>query len=220
MAFAIRDRLLGLFFPHRCVLCTHMVAYDSLWCGACPLPFTESAAEQTAAPLSGCIAPFFYTKPTRQAVLRLKERDDARTAAFFAQYMYEAVLQCGVQFDAIVPVPMHPSRLRQRGYNQAERLALPLGKRLDLPVFAHALIRSDATRVQHGLSYSERLQNAAQSYHSTAADALGGCTVLLVDDVYTTGATAQVCAQCLLDMGAAAVWAVTATRVPRTASGR
>jgi ComF family protein len=108
-----------------------------------------------------------------------------------------------------VPVPLHPSRRRERGFNQADDLARPLG----LPV-RHALRRVRATPTQTGLPSAQRHRNVRDAFAATrAADALGGTIVVLVDDVCTTGATLDACARVLKALGAAEVRALTAARV-------
>jgi ComF family protein len=109
----------------------------------------------------------------------------------------------------VVPVPLHPSRRRQRGFNQAADLARHLG----LPV-CHALRRVRATATQTALPAARRHRNVRQAFAATrAARGLDGAVVVLVDDVCTTGATLEACARALKDAGVGEVRAVTAARV-------
>jgi ComF family protein len=111
--------------------------------------------------------------------------------------------------DAVVPVPLHPSRQRSRGFNQAADLAQHLG----LPV-CHALRRTRATATQADLPAARRHDNVREAFASTrAAEGLTGNTVVLVDDVCTTGATLESCARALGQAGVASVRALTAARV-------
>jgi ComF family protein len=110
---------------------------------------------------------------------------------------------------AVVPVPLHRSRRRQRGFNQAADLA----RHLDLPV-VHALARVRATATQTGLPAAQRHRNVRDAFAVTgAARPLAGATIVLVDDVSTTGATLESCARTLKEAGVAEVRAVTAARV-------
>jgi ComF family protein len=113
---------------------------------------------------------------------------------------------------AAVPVPLHGSRRRQRGFNQAADLA----RHLDVPV-VHALARLRATSAQAGLPAAQRHRNVRGAFAATrAARDLSGATVILVDDVSTTGATLEACARVLKEAGVAEVRALTAARVVKS----
>jgi ComF family protein len=112
----------------------------------------------------------------------------------------------------VVPVPLHHSRRRARGFNQA----LDLARGLPLPV-CHALRRVRATTTQTSLPAARRHKNVRDAFAATrAVDALSGQIVVLVDDVWTTGATLEACARVLKTWGVAEVRALTAARVVRT----
>ena len=111
--------------------------------------------------------------------------------------------------DAVVPVPLHAARRRERGFNQAADLA----RHLDLPVI-HALRRTRATASQASLPAARRHKNVRGAFAATGrARLLRGCTAVLVDDVSTTGATLDACARALLEAGVFEVRALTAARV-------
>ncbi|MCZ7544770.1 MAG: phosphoribosyltransferase family protein [Anaerolineae bacterium] len=111
--------------------------------------------------------------------------------------------------DLILPVPLHANRQRWRGYNQSTLLAEALGVRLEVPVAADALARVRDTRAQVGLSARARRQNVSGAFVVRAPHRVSGRTILLVDDVVTTGATLAACAEALYQADAEAVWAVT-----------
>jgi ComF family protein len=111
----------------------------------------------------------------------------------------------------LVPVPLHKSRKRTRGYNQSELLARELSKLIALPVSVNALIRKNATRPQQTLGKSERLQNVSNSFVGNKKK-LAGRTIVLVDDVCTSGATLVACANEALACGALSVVALTVAR--------
>jgi ComF family protein len=110
--------------------------------------------------------------------------------------------------DAVVPVPLHRRRMRERGFNQADDLARELG----LPVL-HALRRVRATHAQVGLPAERRRDNVRDAFDITTQPMLVGSTIVLVDDIATTGATLEACARVLRRAGAAEVRALTAARV-------
>jgi ComF family protein len=113
-------------------------------------------------------------------------------------------------WDLIVPVPLHPQKMRQRQFNQAERLARCLGKALALPVNARAVRRVQFTETQTRLSRPERAANVIDAFAPRRGKELHGERVILVDDVMTTGATTSACARALREAGAAevCVWTV------------
>ena len=107
------------------------------------------------------------------------------------------------QFDGLVPVPVHPARKRKRGFNQAEVLAKRMGERLEMPVCPEFLYRIRNTEPLKELNPDERLRNLQQAFQADAEAirASGVQNVLLVDDIYTTGSTAEACTRALLSAG-------------------
>ena len=117
--------------------------------------------------------------------------------------------------DAIVPVPLHSTRLRERGFNQCQELARPLSDALGVPLVPDLLLRQHPTRHQVGLSEAERVANLKSAFLSLPE--VRGKRILLVDDTYTTGTTLRRAALALLDphAGAAAVDVAVVARTPR-----
>ncbi len=113
--------------------------------------------------------------------------------------------------DAIVPVPLHPAKLREREFNQAEVLARLAGERLGLPV-ADCLRRLRYTPTQTHFHREERFENLRDAFAMADAPDLSGRRVAVVDDVLTTGSTADACARALREAGAAAVVVITVAR--------
>lgn len=116
----------------------------------------------------------------------------------------------------LVPVPLAASRLRERGYNQSERIAVPLGERWHMPVVTDVLLRGRATESQTRLTPGERVRNVAGAFHAAprAGARLRGAHVIIVDDVVTTGATLNACALALYQSGARIISYVTFGRAP------
>ena len=115
--------------------------------------------------------------------------------------------------DVLVPVPIHKSKYRQRGYNQAEILANGIAKELNIPVFSHLLIRNRKTLPQKQLSDKERLRNLQEAFiYNKAAASNYPITlkrVLIVDDIYTTGSTIEACTNVLLRNGIENIYFIT-----------
>jgi ComF family protein len=117
----------------------------------------------------------------------------------------------GRQFDAIVPVPLHPARKRERGFNQAELLAECLSEHLSLPL-RPALERVHYTTTQTAFDRAERMQNLRGAFRLRKKGDVRSLRVLLIDDVLTTGSTLSECARVLKEAGARSVLAATAAR--------
>lgn len=171
-------------------------ALAGLWCGDSPLPCT--------APLEGLAAAYAYRDPAASLVHSLKYASVGLLAGLMARDMACACAALPLSTGPlVVPAPMHAHRERKRGYNQAELLARELARLLGYP-HAQALSKLRNTRQQARLSHAQRAQNLQGSI-AVRGD-VRGRNILLVDDVYTTGATMRVCAQALLEAGAEAVY--------------
>lgn len=156
----------------------------------------------------------FHSGPLRQAIHEFKYGDLWSLAASLGELMaggWAMFAADSAEVDAIVPVPLHRVRQRERGYNQAALLAYELGVHLDLPVVEGVLIRRRATAPQVGLNVQERRANVSGAFECLD-DCLSGKRVLLVDDVYTTGSTLEAASAALRDRGVSLVWAYTLAR--------
>lgn len=162
-----------------------------------------------------------YNLPMRKAIILLKYMGVARLRAWFAERLERIYLADRALFpvDAIVPVPLYTLRLRERGYNQAERIARPLAKRLALPFLPLLLVRTRPRPEQLLLSRSERWNSVKGAYAATLGARAEKLCILLVDDVFTTGATLDACARALFAAGAASVYALTVARAIPLYSG-
>jgi ComF family protein len=113
-----------------------------------------------------------------------------------------------LEADVIVPVPLHKKKLKLRGFNQAEKIAKYLGKFANIHVEAHAIARVKNTEAQRALSKKERVENIKNAFapNSRKIESLRGKKVLLLDDIYTTGATANGCVDVIKQMGAEKIY--------------
>jgi ComF family protein len=156
-------------------------------------------------------ASYFEDNPVRAAVHFLKYRNHKAISAILAGLLADAYRRYQLVADVVVPVPLHPARFRERGYNQSELLARELSKLLGLGVNTTTLRRARATRTQMTLNQAERHQNVAGAFAYGDLN-LTGQRVLLIDDVCTTGSTLQACADALKQSGVVAVWGLTLAR--------
>lgn len=225
---ALLTLLRDLIFPPRCALCRQpgpllcptclatFPSFDEPRCPRCDLPALSSgrpcrACQRGALPgLAGVRVVGPHRGPLRAAILALKFDGRRALAEPLGQMLAARWQTAPAGVDALVPVPLHPARRKERGFNQSRLLAEAAGARLELPLRPALLRRTRPTPQQVGLSWEARQQNVAGAFHATP-DAAGG-RWLLVDDVCTTGATLVACSAALRDAGAVAVWALTLAR--------
>ena len=154
-----------------------------------------------------------FTGPVRGAIHALKYRGERRLAEPLGAAIADRWVRAGRGGDLLVPVPVHQSRLRERGFDQADDLARVCGRRLGLPVIG-ALERRHRTMAQHSLGRLERAHNLGGAFgvRDRHRPQVAGRWVVLIDDVSTTGATLSGCAAALLAVDALAVSALTVAR--------
>lgn len=155
-----------------------------------------------------------YDEASRDLILQYKHADRTELAVLFSRWIGRAAADLLRDADAVVPVPLHPIRLISRRYNQAAEIARPLARRHGLAYLPDALVRQRAG-TQAGKSRSGRRRAVAGAFAVPAGRVaqLQGRRILLIDDVLTTGATADRCARALLEAGAAAVDVAVVARV-------
>jgi ComF family protein len=162
--------------------------------------------------IDGIRSPFRFGGTIRQAIHALKYDNLRAVCPDLARLMNNYLRKNPVPGNVLVPVPLHPRRLRQRGYNQSVLLARELGKLTGLPVIADCLHRSKNSLPQaRTANVEERRENVAGAFACNSEKLRGG-GVILVDDVCTTGATLEACAVALKDGGAESVWGLTLAR--------
>jgi ComF family protein len=153
------------------------------------------------------VAAVRYAGAAESIVHALKYRGWTHLADLCAEAMAEAMARRAAHPDVLVPVPLHPARLRERGFNQSALLAASLGERMGIPV-VDGLLRSRPTRSQVGLGRGARRRNLAAAF-AARGGLRAGAAVCLVDDVATSGATLSAAAEALDAAGAGDVAAVT-----------
>jgi ComF family protein len=198
--------LLELFFPDRCVICE---GPGGLLCATCVGRLRPYPNEGLTPGLDAMAVAWLYDGAVRQAVHSMKYRRRRRVADALADALADAMP--APPADALVPVPLHPERLAERGFNQAEELARRLGRRWGLPVCASGLTRARDTGHQARLHRAERRANVAGAF-VWAGPGAPPVRPLLVDDVLTTGSTLAACAEALRAAGAREVRAVALAR--------
>jgi ComF family protein len=233
------DGLLGLVFPDQCVACgvgisrrvQHGVCascrarVDDLelappWCPSCGTPAAGGTGDVCipclleSPPYSAARSFGYYRDELRSLIHALKFHNRRDLGHVLGPRLAAACLATWrpEELDLIVPVPLHSSRERRRGYNQSALLARAVAPELGVAFAERVLVRVAATLPQVGLSVAERRSNVRGAFRVRDAGSVKGRRVLLVDDVFTTGATAGSAAQALLRAGALRVSVATVAR--------
>jgi competence protein ComFC len=230
---------LGLVYPEVCQVCeaSRATPAEGFVCGNCRAEvrfIREPFCERCGRPFEGDITQSFecancremewHFRSARSAViardpvLEVIHRYKYQRALWFEPFLAELLIQSAESFLAgqsgmlIVPVPLHPTKEREREFNQAGRLANRLAAATGLPVNKRLLRRVAPTRTQTQLSRQERLANVRNAFAMRSGRRLNGERVVLVDDVFTTGATTNACARVLMEAGAGEVYVWTVAR--------
>lgn len=226
---------LSLLYPHGCMVCRCALPDGQMLCEACDerLPRLEPPYCQVCSqPFDGEITQDFTcatcegrrfhfrhaistrrnTGKARQLIHRFKYQRQFHLRRLLGEWLCECLGDKRLEpFDLIVPVPLHPVRLREREFNQAEALGEILAARAARPLVP-VLRRTRRTESQTHFDRDRRLANLRGAFAVQDTAAVAGASILLIDDVFTTGSTVDECAKCLLDAGAASVQVATAAR--------
>lgn len=234
--YRILDGLTDRLLPPRCLLCGgkgRQAGFDLCTDCAAELPANECACRRCGLPADGhapadgvvacpqcadrvlpfqrCLAPLLYEFPVTRLIQGLKYEGALSHARVFGLLLAQHVsrLQAAQDVDLVVPMPLHPTRLVERGYNQSHEIARFAAHGLGLRLDPRALARSRRTDAQVGLDRTARRENVREAFVAEASRVRGQCIALL-DDVVTTGSTVEAAAQALLDAGArrVVVWCV------------
>ena len=230
----IIDTVLEVLYPKRCPICEGIVlpkgafvcekCYEALqwvnapYCMKCGKPMEDETREYC----HDCQNKSFhyeygygmwvYDENLRKSMVGFKYKNKREYAEFYIHELithYEEKIR-RMNVDVIIPVPIHRRRYRQRGYNQAALLATGLGKALNIHVEEELLLRTRYTMPQKNLDDKERQKNLKKAFlinRSTKYDYVGK-KILLIDDIYTTGSTIEVCTNVLLQAGVSKVYFV------------
>lgn len=223
--------IIDLVYPRRCPLCMNIIGNvykNGYICARCrtQLPYIappfclkcgKHIGDEEQEYCSDCqrhpksfergFPVFSYEGKLKDSVWAFKYKNKRE----FAESYAEEIMRCHgetlllLEADALIPVPVHASRYRRRGYNQAELLAEALALRLGLPVYGKELVRVSKTHVQKDLNDKERYNNLKNAFkrqeNSVKLD-----TVILVDDIYTSGATIEACTNVLKGTGVSKIY--------------
>ncbi len=239
-AAGLGGAVLDVLLPPVCLTCDAAVDAPGRFCGACftrmtfisrpfcrqcgapvshaglPAALLCAQCEEAPPPWGRARAALCYDTQSRKLILAMKHRDRPELARWLAVFMARAGADVLEEADLLVPVPLHPQRLRARRYNQAGLLARALGRIAGVPVRLDALVRLRVTPSLADLSAERRAAVLRDVFapRRGAGASIAGRRIVLVDDVLTSGATCGACTEALLAAGAASVDVVVAARVP------
>lgn len=187
---------------------------EAPYCSKCGRTIKEgeecNVCKDTNHVFTQALSVFKYEAPISDMIQRFKYRNNTYLAEPMARLMVDAIEDRGWEFDGIVPVPLHVKRLNLRGYNQAAYLAYSIGKLMGgKEVLSTVLIRIRNTPSQIGMDRDERMWNLYKSFEVRQGHIVEGKTILLVDDVLTTGSTVDHCSSVLLEAGAQKIYVAT-----------
>lgn len=227
--------LLDLLYPKRCLscgkfgqyICDHCVSMiqliDTSICPICRKPAIGGRTHprcQTRYTLDGLISFFKYKGVIREAIKRIKYKpfafDIAKSLVNLAvkdtDQSRTSIIQIIKEKPVLVPIPLHRSRERWRGFNQAEVLGEVLAEEWNLNFVPHLLVRIKKTQPQYGLDSKERKENIQDAFSVNSQFAIGNWKIILIDDIWTTGTTMRACGNLLKRAGAKSVWGLTMAR--------
>jgi ComF family protein len=200
--------VLGMLAPPRCAACDAPVRWLAAFCSACAAQAVPIARDRSTA-----IAAYAYGGSIARALTRMKYEARPDLARPLGDLLWRAIEPWASDLGpvVVVPVPLHPIRLAERGFNQSALLARRVASRWGAPTAMRALERLHETARQTSLDRRARASNVAGAFAVRSPDRIRGAAVLLVDDVRTTGATHDACSMAVAQAGARRVtWAVVA----------
>lgn len=186
-------------------------------CRKCGLPLENCDCKRFYYRFNGIVAPFFNTGVAKDAIYNFKFNGYISASGFFTKYMVQFINKRfnNVDFDYVIAVPMKTLSRWQRGYNQAEVLAHKIAKQINVKHYKYAIKKLKDVKVQHDLRLEERFANVRGAFKLKDKKKFKNKTVLIIDDIKTTGATLDECARILLLAGAKEVFCATATITER-----
>jgi len=232
--FSALLRLADQVFGSRCIVCSgpgigngidicpscyRHLPWNRLPCRRCATPVatlgeTCARCRESAGPINTVRAPWLFEPPIDHLIRQLKFHGSLASGRLLGSLLARAMQRGGAKADIMIPTPLHPRRLRERGFNQALELARPVARQLAIPLCTGIVQRSRHTSMQSGLSGQERSRNVPGAFVCNAD--LHGKRIAVVDDVATTLATSEAIADCVAKAGCASVelWVVARTSSP------
>ena len=205
--------LLELVYPNVCGFCNKICKNEL--CNKCKMKIIQHQIDIVIKPenkyFKELISILKYEGIIRYKILQYKFEDKAYIYKTFAKIVLKNKKVCGLlkKYDIIIPVPIHKKRKLQRGYNQTQLIAKEISKNIDIKFCNNVLVKNKNTIAQSKLNKNKRKQNIKGAFKALNVQNIQGKSVLLFDDIYTTGSTANECSKILKEAGAKTVGVLT-----------
>lgn len=215
----IFSKIINIIYPPNCIFCRQILSYDAepQICSSCysALPFVKeellvTTQEDINHYCDGAVSVFEYTGVVKESLIRFKFYNEPgyyRTYAGLIAEKLTRIVDIG-QYNMVISVPLHKHKELSRGYNQAYLISKELGRKLKLPERSGLIKRSRYTEAQSLLDKEKRSQNVKGAFTVISPDKIAGKSILLVDDILTTGSTLEECSRVLRNAGAVKITAV------------
>ena len=194
---------------HICYKCGTSIAGSGSYCLSC---------KDTQKDYEFARAPFIYGGSIQTLIYRLKYSSGKYLAPYLSNFLVDEFIKTDWQIDLVVPVPLYKKREKKRGFNQAELLSVAFKNVLNIPISKNNLIRLKNTPTQTKLTKAERKTNLNKAFKVLDKSEFKGKNVLLVDDVFTTGATNDECSKALIKAGVKNIYVITLAHVKHPVS--
>lgn len=222
----VKKYVLDIFFPNRCPFCSKIIRWNENCCEKCndAIPYINTEyckrcgkenciCNEVELYYDGCVSITYYGGIVKKGILKLKKDKAINLVDVFENEFYKKLSELSDinDFDIVTSVPMNKSVKRERGYNQADFIAKSISKIIKKPMISKLLIKSRDDIIQHELNRKERAISVKGLFKANVKciNKIKGKTVLLCDDIITTGSTLNECAYILKQHGAKSVYCIT-----------
>lgn len=216
MNYMLKKRLIALLFPTRCPICSKVIFPQEDFCEDCRSSLTEYNGDFRIRGAVSFTAPYEYNEKISPAIIMMKRGVKGNAAYALGKALAEHLENCGIsqKIDIIVPVPLHKTDKRNRGFNQAELIAKEIGRILKIDISTDIVEKIRKTNPQKNLTKRERKVNLKDAFEVTMPDKIKRKCILLIDDVCTTGSTLTEITTLLRRNGAAEVHCAVCCKTP------
>lgn len=203
------NKILEIIFPNVCGICGKIDKHNL--CPQCKIKLKKlikaNITKMSNKNFTNHAYLFTYGGIIREKIIKYKFKDSAYLYKTFAEIIIKNKKMCGFikNYDIIIPVPIHKKRYKERGYNQSELLASEIAKTLNISIEKRVLIKNVNNTPQSKLSKIERKNNANGVYKIINAQKIKNKKIIIIDDIYTTGSTANECSKVLKQAGASEI---------------
>lgn len=213
------SKLMDCFYPPHCVFCGKVISSGKQVCNQCiheikPINSVKRIKLVNCGKTISCVVPYAYQNHVKNSIIQFKFHNKRKFSEYYAEKMAELIMSSykALHIDVVTSVPISNDRLKIRGYNQSELIAVELVKLLNLQ-YKPLLIKKAENKEQHKLSMREREKNVKGVYQAINLNLIQGKTILVIDDIVTTGATLSECAKELFQANAKEVFCAAVAQV-------